>query len=123
MPGFPSRCAARTMARLRFFASVFWKMPRYTISTAYSWPMPHLRSQPLHQDRLDLLEVAAHGALGARRIVPLDRLEDPLVALEGASRPPRRLEGAGARLAQEPHQHVEHAPDDAVPRGERELVV
>jgi len=28
MPGFPSLCAARTMARLMFFARVFWKMPR-----------------------------------------------------------------------------------------------
>src|SRR5512133_4305738 len=119
MPGFPSRCAASTMARLRFLASVFWKMPRYTISTAYSRPIRHLRSQLLHHDVLDLLEVAADGAHRALRVVPLDRLEDAAVPVERAPRAPRRLQGADAGLAQELHQHVEQAPHDAVPRGER----
>ena len=71
MPGFPSLWAARTMDRLMFVASCFWKMPRSTISTANRRPISRLRSELPCHDLFDFLQVLAHRGLGGGTVAAL----------------------------------------------------
>src|SRR5882762_11827234 len=110
MPGLPSLCAARAMARVMRFDKVFWKLPRQTTSTANKRPIgdSSLELQLLQDDIFHVFQMLAHGRFRAGRVMAPDRAKDADVPQE------RLLQAAGdsqrplPALAHQVHEHVQN---------------